>query len=244
SQPGSGPPSSTARPKPAKKKRGFFRRYWWAFVGTPLVIIAGIIGVLAYAYVRTSVPEPPVGPQTTYLYDVHHHLITTLSSGINRTVVDSKDIPEDVKHAVVAIEDKNFYHEGGISPFSIVRAAWEDVTHRGVVQGGSTITQQYVKNVYTGNQRTFARKIKEAIIAVKLAHKYSKDEILTKYLNVVYFGNGAYGVQAAAKTYWGIPARRLNTLEAATLAGVISAPSTYDPVRHPDAATARRNLVL
>jgi len=111
-------------------------------------------------------------------------------------------------------------------------------------RAGSTITQQYVKNVYTGSERTFARKIKEAIIAEKLAKTYSKDEILTKYLNTVYFGHGAYGVQAAARTYWSVSAKRLDPLQSATLAGLISAPTAYDPIRHPDAAKLRRNIVL
>src|SRR5207247_7795644 len=131
-----------------------------------------------------------------------------------------------------------------LSPFPIVRAALADLTHRRLEQGGSTITQQYVKNVYTGSERTFARKIREAILAVKIAHTYSKDEILGRYLNTVYFGNGAYGVQAAAEKYWGIPARNLSTLQSATLAALIRAPATYAPIRHPAAAKARRNLVL
>src|SRR4029453_15304070 len=132
----------------------------------------------------------------------------------------------------------------GVSYFSIIRAGWADATHGKIEQGGSTITQQYVKNVYTGNKRTFGRKIKEAILAVKVDHKYSKDEILGRYLNTVYFGNGAYGVQAAAQVYFGIPARKLNLLQAATLAEIIPAPARYDPVDQPDVAKVRRNSVL
>src|SRR5207302_1281696 len=121
------------------------------------------------------------------------------------------------QQAVIAIEDKNFYHEGGVSYSGILRAAIADLRHRQIQQGGSTITQQYVKLVITGSQQSFARKLREAIIAQKLAHQYTKPQILEKYLNTVYFGNGAYGAQAAAATYWGIPASKLSTLQSATL---------------------------
>ena len=145
---------------------------------------------------------------------------------------------------MIAIEDRNFYHEGGVNFTSIIRAAWADVSHGHLEQGGSTITQQYVKNVYTGNERTFARKIKEAILAVKISHQFTKNEILAKYLNLVYFGNGAYGAEAAATAYWGIHAKSLDPVQAATLAAVVQAPATYDPVRDPDKTKVRRDLVL
>ncbi len=163
------------------------------FVAVPLVLIVAFIVTIAVAYANTKVPTAPPGPQTTFVYDRNGKLITTLHTEINRTIIPFSQIPASMKQAAIAIEDRNFYHEGGISPFSIVRAALADLTHRRLEQGGSTITQQYVKNVYTGSERTFARKIREAILAVKIAHTYSKDEILGRYLNTVYFGNGAYG---------------------------------------------------
>ena len=236
--------SSKGSPPGGGKKRGFFRRWWWVFVVVPVVLVVALATTLAIAYARTKVPAAPPGPQTTFVYDRSGRLITTLHTEINRTIIPFSQIPESMRHAVIAIEDKNFYREGGISPFSIVRAAWADLAHRRLEQGGSTITQQYVKNVYTGNERTFARKIREAILAVKIARVYSKDEILAKYLNTVYFGNGAYGVQAAAETYWGIPASKLSVLQSATLAALVRAPATYDPIHNPDAAKARRNTVL
>src|SRR5204862_3869144 len=127
--------------------------------------------------------------------------------------------PAHLREAVIVIEGKGFYHHGAINFFSIVRAAWNDLVQKTSLQGGSTITQQYVKNVYTGSQRTLARKIKEAMIAVKLEKKYSKNQILQKYLNTIYFGHGAYGVEAAAQTYFGVHARQLSVLQSALLAG-------------------------
>ena len=175
---------------------------------------------------------------------MHGKLVATLHPEINRTVVPLSEISPDLQHAVIAIEDRNFYHEGGVNFTSIIRAAWADVSSGQLEQGGSTITQQYVKNVYTGNERTFARKIKEAILAVKISHRFTKNEILAKYLNLVYFGNGAYGAEAAATAYWGIHAKDLDPVKAATLAAVVQAPATYDPVRDPDKVKVRRDLVL
>jgi penicillin-binding protein 1A len=206
-------------------------------------LLGGTVMIL-FVYANTNLPELPPGPQTTFVLDRNGKLITTLHTEVNRVVVPFDQIPDDMKHAVIAAEDRDYYHHGGVSYFSIIRAGWADLTHRRIEQGGSTITQQYVKNVFTGNQRSFGRKIKEAILAVKVDHKYSKDEILGRYLNTVYFGNGAYGVQAAAQVYFGIPARKLNLLQAATLAEIIPAPARYDPVSNPDLAKVRRNSVL
>ena len=243
--PSGGPPNRFgAEPKTTAKKKGFFRRFWWVFVVVPLVGILGVSGVIVYAYANTTVPEAPPGPQTTVILDRHGKRIASLHAEVDRTIIAFKDIPESFRKAVIAVEDKDFYRHGGVSPFAIVRAAWRDIASRRIEQGGSTITQQYVKNVYTGSERSFGRKIKEAIIAVKLEKKYSKNEILGKYLNTVYLGNGAYGVHAAAQTYWGKRAGSLTTLESATLAGLIPAPETYNPIENPKEAKARRNLVL
>ncbi|HEY1329972.1 MAG TPA: PBP1A family penicillin-binding protein [Actinomycetota bacterium] len=236
--------SFAAGPKNQRRKRGFFRRWWWVFVAVPLVLIGLFAAAFAYAYARTTIPSAPPQPQTTYVYDRHGRLLGTLHAGVNRTEISLQQMPQYLRDGVIAVEDRNFYHEGGISVIGTMRAAWVDVTHGSTLQGGSTITQQYVKQVYTGSERTFARKIKEAILAMKISKVYSKNQILEKYLNTVYFGQGAYGAQAAAETYWGVPASKLDLLQSATLAGVIQAPSTYDPVLHPDQARARRNLVL
>src|SRR5207248_3871446 len=120
----------------------------------------------------------------------------------------------------------------------------QNLLHRQTVQGASTITQQYVKNVYLNSEQTYARKIKEAMLAVKISHRYTKDQILEKYLNTVYFGHGAYGAQAAAETYFGVPASKLTILQGSMLAGLIRAPSSNDPYLNHDGALGRRNLVL
>src|SRR5205814_3442294 len=137
-------------PKHAKKpgkpgKRGFFRRFWWLFIVVPLTLILAFMGVLIYAYEHIQIPNAPPPAQTTYVYDRHGHLITTLHAQVNRTNIRLSQMPMDLRHAVIATEDKGFYHHGAINFFSIVRAAWADLTHKSVVQGGSTITQQYVK---------------------------------------------------------------------------------------------------
>jgi len=197
-----------------------------------------------HSYTDIQVPQEPPLAQTTYLYDRNGKLITTLHAEVNRTPVPLSKISPDLQHAVIAIEDRNFYRHGGVDFQALVRAAVADVNSGKIVQGGSTITQQYVKLVYTGSERTLSRKLKEAVLAEKISRKYSKKEILEKYLNLVYFGHGAYGAEAAAQTYFGAPASKLSIPQAALLAGLIQAPADYDPIRHRDAARARRNVVL
>jgi penicillin-binding protein 1A len=197
-----------------------------------------------HSYTDLTVPKEPVLPQTTYLYDRNGRLITTLHAEVNRTEVPLDEISTHLREAVIAVEDKDYYRHGGIDPKALLRAAIADVQSGEIVQGGSTITQQYVKLVFTGAERTISRKLKEAIIAEKLDRLYSKDQILEKYLNLVYFGHGAYGAEAAAETFFGVHASKLSVAQSALLAGMIQAPSDYDPSRHRDRAKARRDLVL
>ena len=145
----------------------------------------------------------------------------------------SQDISPLIKQAIVAIEDKRFYEHGGIDVHGILRAIWADITSGSAVQGGSTITQQFVKNAINGNAPTLTRKLKEAALAWKLEQVWSKDKILTAYLNTIYFGNGAYGVEEACRVYFGHSAKTVNPAEAALLAGIPEDPSLYDPVAHP-----------
>jgi penicillin-binding protein 1A len=149
-----------------------------------------------------------------------------------------------MRNAVISIEDKRFYAHHGIDLKALLRAAYVDATSGRIVEGGSTITQQYVKQAYVGDEDTLERKIKEAYLAWQLEDSLTKDEIITKYLNTVYFGNGAYGIQAAAETYFGEPAPKLTLAQAALLAGLIRAPNDYDPVTHRGLATRRRDQVL
>ena len=183
--------------------------------------------------------------QNTYIYANDGRTVLAVLRGSQaRIVVPSAAIDPRIKQAIVAIEDKRFYEHHGVDIRGIVRAVWADVTHQGTVQGGSTITQQFVKNAINGNAPTLTRKLKEAALAWKLEQVWTKDEILTAYLNTIYFGNHAYGVEEACKVYFGHSAKDVNPAEAAMLAGIPENPSLYDPVAHPVARLQRRNLVL
>ncbi|MDQ1689044.1 MAG: hypothetical protein QOK42_2019 [Frankiaceae bacterium] len=161
----------------------------------------------------------------------------------NRITVPLSKVPPDVQHAVLAAEDRNFYSESGISPRGIGRALWADL-RGGEVQGGSTITQQYAKNAYLTQERTLTRKLKEIVIAVKLNNQKSKSDILESYLNTIYFGRQAYGIQVASQTYFSKDVSQLTTSEAAVIAAIIRSPAGYDPVNHPERAKARWTYVL
>ena len=161
-----------------------------------------------------------------------------------RIVVPSEAMSPWLKHAIVAIEDKRFYEHRGVDVRGMARAVWADVSNRGTVQGGSTITQQFVKTAYLTSQKTIARKLVEAALAWQLEQRWTKDRILTAYLNTVYFANGAYGVEQASRIYFHHSARTMKPAEAALLAAIPEDPSLWDPVAHPKTAKARRDLVL
>ena len=171
-------------------------------------------------------------------------ILAVLRGEESRVLLEPDQIAPLMKHAIVAIEDRRFNEHEGVDLRGIARAAWEDITNKSVLQGGSTITQQFVKNAIVEDDRTISRKIKEAALAWQLEQQWGKDEILTAYLNTIYFGNGAYGVQQAALTYFGHGAAQLSLPEAALLAAIPKDPSRYDPVSSPREARARRNLVL
>ena len=228
--------------RPAKR-RGFFRRFWWVFVLIPLLGLAVLGGTLFYVYENLTIPNARPLAQTTYLTYRNGDPLTSFHTAVDRKVIEYDQIPESLRNAVIATEDKDFWRHGGVSPMAIVRAAWADITHGSIVEGGSTITQQYVKTVYLSDEQTLTRKIKEAMLAVKLEKEYSKKDILKMYLNTIYFGHGAYGVEAAAQTYFGIHASELKPVQSALLAGLISAPSALDPSQHKAAARDRRDYV-
>jgi penicillin-binding protein 1A len=171
-------------------------------------------------------------------------VLAVLRGKEGRVLLEPEQIAPLMKHAIVAIEDRRFYEHQGVDIRGIARAAWEDIANKGVVQGGSTITQQFVKNAMVRDDRTISRKVKEAALAWQLEQQHDKDWIVTAYLNTIYFGNGAYGVQQAALTYFGHGASQLTLPEAALLAGIPADPSRYDPVSNPRDARQRRNLVL
>ena len=173
-----------------------------------------------------------------------HAILATLRGSESRILVRTDQIHPWMLQAIVAVEDKRFYQHRGVDMRGIARAVWADVTSKHVVQGGSTITQQFVKNSCVTSKRTVSRKLKEAALAWQLEQHWSKDRILTAYLNTIYFGNGAYGIQRAAQTYFNTSAAKLTLAQAALLAGLPADPSGSDPVTNPKAARARRAEVL
>ena len=171
-------------------------------------------------------------------------LLATLHAGENREAVPLREMPRVLRDAVVAIEDERFFDHGGVDATAVLRALRDNALEGKVVEGGSTITQQYVKNELVGNDRTVRRKIREATLAYQLERRYSKNQILERYLNTIYLGNGAYGVEVAARRYFGIGVGGVTLGQAALLAGMVRSPNPTDPYDHPDVATARRRVVL
>lgn len=161
-----------------------------------------------------------------------------------RVVLSPRQIPQSAKDATVAIEDQRFYQHNGVDIQGALRALWVDLRARSMVQGGSTITMQYVRNVYLNFQKTANRKLSEVALALQLEGVWTKQRILTAYLNTVYYGQGAYGIEAASRTYFGIPSSELRSDQAALLAGLVQNPSALDPRTHPEAAQKRRDQVL
>ncbi|HSS09533.1 MAG TPA: transglycosylase domain-containing protein, partial [Acidimicrobiales bacterium] len=199
-------------------------------------------GVAGAAYLLTRVPLPADATplqQTTFIYDANGKQLAALDAGQNRVLVHLNQVPPVVINAVLSTEDRNFYHHGAVDVLGVVRAAIADIRGRSNLQGASTITQQYAKLTYTGRQRTLLRKIKEAALAVKLERKFSKNEILERYLNTIYWGRGAYGIQAAAQAYFQKDVGQLNLPEAALLASLIRSPESLNLSSPHDQAIAR-----
>jgi membrane peptidoglycan carboxypeptidase len=210
----------------------------WATLGA--AILAGI------AYVRTTIPNPTAlaAQQTTTIYYSDGHTVLARIGATNRTDVPLSQVPLAVQHAVLAAEDRHFYSEPGVSPTGILRALFVDLRGGDVSQGGSTITQQYVKNAYLSPYRSLTRKLKEILIATKLGQTRSKATILDDYLNTIYFGRDAYGIEAAAKAYFNEDSSQLTVSQGALLAGLIRGPSIYDPRADMAAAQARWQYVI
>jgi penicillin-binding protein 1A len=219
-----------------------------------ILLILGLLAFASFAFgmvtaIASQIPScDPARVQHEvdgHIYaDDDHTILATLRGSESRILVTSDQISPWVLQAIVAVEDKRFYQHRGVDLRGIARAVWADVTSKRVVQGGSTITQQFVKNSCVTTKRTISRKLKEAALAWQLEQHWSKDRILTAYLNTIYFGNGAYGIQRAAQTYFGASAKTLTLPQAALLAGLPADPSGYDPVTSPRAARARRREVL
>ncbi len=216
-----------------------WRRWWFA------IALIGFALVASGLYYVSRQPLPSAAPleQTTFVYDAQGHLLTTFSEQ-NRVTVSLNQVPQVVIDAVVSTEDRHFFTEGAIDPVGIVRAFFSDIRNAGSLQGASTITQQYVKQAYLTPQRTLTRKLKEAELAIRLAETESKQEILQNYLNTIYWGRGAYGVQAASQAYFGMDVSQLTLPEASLLAGLIRDPDGADPAVNPTLARTNQGDTL
>jgi membrane peptidoglycan carboxypeptidase len=213
-----------------------------AFAGM-LVLLGVFVGVV---YASTEVPSPDsiTTSQTTVLYYSDGATEMARLGDENRTNVALDQISEPAQNAVLAAENRSFYSDPGISLTGIIRATWNNLTG-GSTQGGSTITQQYVKNAILQNsEQTFSRKFQELFLSIKLDNNYTKQQILENYLNTIYYGRGAYGIEAAANTYFGVPAAQLTAQQGAVLAVLIRSPSRYDPEVSPEDAVDRWEKVL
>lgn len=241
-------PGDEDRPRP---RAGRWLRRLLLGVGLLTLLVsvgAGVAFLWAFMILPRSLPpvtaletfQPALG---TKIYDDNDELITELHAE-RRIFVPLAQIPQALRDAILAVEDRRFYSHWGIDPIGIARAIAQNYRHGRIVEGGSTITQQLTKLLFLTPDKSLERKLKEAVLALELERRYSKDRILEMYLNQVYFGNGAYGVEAAARTYFGKSVSELTVREAALLAGLPRAPSTYSPFEHPEAARARRAVVL
>ena len=182
--------------------------------------------------------------ENSFVYAANGALLGVIPAERNRQPVAAADMSTWIRKATVAVEDRRFFEHGGLDLEGIARAAVADVRAGAIVEGGSTITQQLVRDLYISQERTVQRKLKEACLATKLDRAWSKPRILTTYLNRVYYGDQAYGIEAASRTYFSKHARDLTLSEAALLAGLTQAPSIYNPFIAPARAVARRNEVL
>jgi penicillin-binding protein 1A len=239
--------SRKRKTKPKRRPRRRRRLLLVLVVAVPLVVLAATAAGGAVYFgssCNLNTLRPVRQADNSLVYGANGDLIGVLPAVENRTAVVPNAISPWMPKATVAIEDRRFYQEGGVDPLGILRAFVADVSAGHVVQGGSTITQELVRNLYLSRETTLQRKVVEACLAVKLAHTWSKDRVLTAYLNDVYYGNHAYGIEAAAETYFSVPARRLTLEQSALLAGLPQAPSYYDPLHNPAAALARRDEVL
>jgi penicillin-binding protein 1A len=218
--------------------------YWGAVLGLWAVIALVGAAIWAGAHLPPIQSlEIPKRPPTIEIVGVDGSVLAQRGEMAGANVA-LKDLPPYLPKAFIAIEDRRFYSHFGVDPFGILRAAVANVLHRGVSQGGSTLTQQLAKNTFLTQERTLLRKLQEAELALWLERKYSKNEILELYLNRVYFGSGAYGVEAAAQRYFGKPARNVTLAEAAMLAGLVKSPSRLAPNRNPEGAEKRAQVVL
>src|SRR3954470_10538294 len=213
-----------------------------------LVLAGWLLGMVLLHQLLLDLPdidklENYTPPLITKIYDVHGDMVTELFTE-RRTVIPLNEIPVNLQNAFLATEDEHFFTHWGINPRGIVRAALSNLRHGRVVEGGSTITQQLSKVIFFTQEKTLGRKVREFLLAMQLERHYSKEEIFQLYLNQIYFGSGAYGVEAAARTFFGKHVKELNLSECAILAGFPRYPRNYPPLINPQTPLGRRSWVL
>lgn len=216
------------------------------FVGAPIAFSATVLAGLIFLPLPATIPLPKQAQtvQPDVVYDRYGHQIATLAQFESDLPFTEAQVPAVLKEAIISDEDHNFYHESGVDLRGTIRALVRDLQNRETLQGGSTITQQYVKLAFLTSQRTILRKVKEAILASQLAREASKDEILYHYMTLLFLGDGNTGVQSAAENYFHTSVQNLNPSQAATLAGIVPAPTARAPEQHLAAAEAARKLVI
>ena len=233
------------QPRKKGSGKGNGGRVFMIIMAIVLVMVVGVGCGFLTATLNTKQDLEDVRPAaSSQIYYSDGTELASVHSEENRVPVEFNQIPQNLKDAFVAVEDARFYEHAGVDPRGIMRAVWVNLTRRGVAEGGSTITQQLAKNAYLTQDRTFKRKVQEMFLALQLERKYTKDEILGLYLNQIYFGQGAYGVQAAAKTYFGKDVKDLTLNECAMLAGIPKSPNYYSPLNNLQAAQERKATVL
>ena len=237
-------PGKTSKARKRTNRSGWRRAAYWACVASLWAVIAAIGAV---AWIGAHLPpiqslEVPKRPPSIRIAALDGRILTT--RGDSGASVLLSQLPAYVPQAFIAIEDRRFFEHHGIDPRGVARAALANILRRSVAQGGSTLTQQLAKNLFLTQERTISRKAQELVLALWLERKYSKQEILELYLNRIYFGAGAYGIESAAQRYFGKGARQLSLSEAAMLAGLVKSPSRLAPTRNPDGAQRRAQMVI
>lgn len=238
--------SNTSRQKRSAKSGGTVKR---VILGLGLIVTVMVTGI-GCGFLTASMNTKPdlandiLPPASSQIYDINGNEIANVHAAENRRPVKIAQVPKQLQDAFVAVEDNRFYEHSGVDPRGIARALYTNIRGHGVAEGGSTITQQLAKNAYLTQERTLTRKVQEVFLALQLERQYTKKEILEMYLNQIYFGQGAYGVQAAAQTYFGKDVEDLDLNECAMLAGIPKSPNYYSPLNNLQAAQERKSVVL
>ncbi|MBR1579268.1 MAG: penicillin-binding protein 1A [Selenomonadaceae bacterium] len=237
-EPTAQPPPKSSRPKTKYIVIGVIILFLMTIVGT------GVGYITARINAKADLSGDILPPESSQIYDSAGNEIANIHATENRLPVDLENIPLPLQYAFIAVEDNRFYEHNGVDPRGLLRAVWANIRSNEIAEGGSTITQQLAKNAYLSQERTFQRKIQEMFLAMQLEKQYTKREILELYLNQIYFGMGAYGVEAAARTYFGKDVQDLDLAECAMLAGIPKSPNYYSPFNNLEAAKERRAVVL